>query len=162
MSTKYIKNLSTLKLKNLNTIENIKAARVEYSKHFYDYEKTSRYDNLFYDKKIQDGVKIPEEVLTEDNKIPTTTLIKFKLAESNINADNCNAQTISQIAEAILKYELHIGKKIYNNTELKINKLSSGYNNFILDDFNHTLDYSFVVLDGEVEFRAYNLSFIEV
>ena len=162
LSTKYIKNLNGFKLKNLNTIENIKAAKVEFSEHFYDYQKTSKYDNLFYDKKIQDGVKIPEEVLTQDNKIPTIMAVRLKLAESKINADNCNAQTISQIAEVILKYEINIGKEVYYNKELKTNKLASDYNNFVLDDFNNTLDYSFVISDGAVEFRAYNLSFIEV
>ena len=105
LNTKYIKNTKTLELKGLKSSDALKRAKMEFASHFFDYENTIKYNNLFYETKIQDGVKIPEEIIENNKKIPTYVYMKLKLIESKLKMGNSDASTISQLAKVIEKFE---------------------------------------------------------
>ena len=101
LNTKYAKNLKEFELKGNYNSDVLKNIKVGYMDHFYDYEKLKDYNNLFYDKKIVDGIKISEEILSENKKVPTFVLLKIKLLENNIGLSNADSPAIKQIADEI-------------------------------------------------------------
>ena len=105
LCTKYIKNTKTLELKQIKSSDALKRAKMEFATHFFDYENTIKYNNLFYDTKLQEGVKIPPEIIEENRKVPTFIYMKLKLIEARLGLGNSDAQTIKQIASYINKYE---------------------------------------------------------
>lgn len=105
LNTKYIKNTKTLELKGLKSSDTLKRAKMEFASHFFDYENTIKYNNLFYATKIQDGVKIPEEIIENNRKVPTFVYMKLKLIESRLKMGNSDASTINQLAKVIENYE---------------------------------------------------------
>ena len=56
---------------------------------------------MFYDKKLTEGVKVTDDVLVENEKIPTHAYLKIKLLESNIGLGNSDSAAIKQIASEI-------------------------------------------------------------
>ncbi len=105
LNTKFIKNSKTLELKGLRGSDALKRAKMEFATHFFDYEGTKRYNNLFYATKLHDGVKIPTDILEKNRKVPTFVYMKLKLIESRLSLGNSDTQTIKQLAKLILSYE---------------------------------------------------------
>lgn len=105
LNTKYIKNIKALTLKELDNNDSIKNMKVEYLTKFFDYESTKTYDNLFYDKKLIDGVKISDEIIEKNEKVPTFISLKLKMVESKLGLTNSDSTVIKQIASDILKVE---------------------------------------------------------
>lgn len=101
LNTKYARDLRTFELKGNTNAELLKTIKVEYIDHFYSYEKVKDFNNLFYDKKLTEGVKVTDDVLVENEKIPTHAYLKIKLLESNIGLGNSDSAAIKQIASEI-------------------------------------------------------------
>ena len=97
LNTKFIRNLKEFEIKNKSSYEELKNLKVEYMKHFYDYNSVKEYNNLFYDKKIQEGVSISEEIIENNKKIPSLIALKIKLLEDKIGFGNSNSLVIKQI-----------------------------------------------------------------
>ena len=105
LNTRYIKNTKTLELKGLKSSDALKLVKMEFASHFFDYENTIKYNNLFYETKIQDGVKIPEDIIENNRKVPTYVYMKLKLIESKLKMGNSDASTIAQLAKVIERFE---------------------------------------------------------
>ncbi len=101
LNTKFIKNLKEFEIKHKSSYEELKNLKVEYMKHFYDYNRVKEYNNLFYDKKIQEGVTISEEIIENNKKIPSLIALKIKLLEDKIGFGNSNSLVIKQISNYI-------------------------------------------------------------
>lgn len=106
LNTKYIKNSRTLELKGLKSSDALKRVKMEFASHFFDYENTIKFNNLFYATKIQDGVKIPDEIIENNRKVPTYVYMKLKLIESRLKMGNSDASTIKELAKVIERFEL--------------------------------------------------------
>ena len=105
LNTRYIRNTKTLELKGLKSSDALKRVKMEFASHFFDYENTIKYNNLFYETKIQDGVKIPEDIIENNRKVPTYVYMKLKLMETKLKMGNSDASTISQLAKVIERFE---------------------------------------------------------
>ena len=105
LNTNFIKNTKALTLKGLDTNDSIKNMKVEYLTKFFDYESTKSFNNLFYDKKLIDGVKISDDIIEKTEKIPTFVNLKLKMVESKLGLTNGDSSVIKQIASDILKVE---------------------------------------------------------
>ena len=105
LNTKYIRSSKTLELKGLKGSEALKRAKMEFASHFFDYEGTIKYNNLFYATKLQDGVKIPQEIIEKNRKVPTFVYMKLKLIETRLGIGNSDASTIKQLAKIIRSFE---------------------------------------------------------
>ena len=101
LNTKFIKSLKEFEIKNKTSYEDLKNLKVEYMKHFYNYDLVKSYDNLFYDKKIQDGISISEDIIENNKKIPSLIAMKIKLLEDKIGYGNSNSLVIKQISSYI-------------------------------------------------------------
>ena len=134
----YIKNLKWLKLKNLNNVDAIKMAKVEFSSHFFDYEKTKMYDNLFYDKKLGDNKKVPEEITRKTKKIPTLILGILKLQERYVSAENCDYEIISRIMSDVSEKEYDASDK---KDMIIIDETTIHYPDFECDSIESFEDY---------------------
>lgn len=105
LNTKYIKNTKTLELKGIRGSDALKRAKMEFASHFFDYDGTVKYNNLFYETKIQDGVKIPQEIIEQNRKVPTFVYMKLKLIENRMGLGNSDAPTIKQLSKIVAAYE---------------------------------------------------------
>ena len=105
LNTKFIKSSNTLGLKGLKSSDALKRVKMEFASHFFDYEGTIKYNNLFYATKIQDGIKIPSEIIENHRKVPTFVYMKLKLIETRLKLSNNDAPTILQIAKLVDSYE---------------------------------------------------------
>lgn len=108
LNTKFIKNLKEFEIKNKSSYEELKNLKVEYMKHFYDYDSVKDYNNLFYDKKMQEGVSVSEDIIENNKKIPSLIALKIKLLEDKIGFGNSNSLVIKQISSYIeeeVKYD---------------------------------------------------------
>ncbi len=102
LNTKFIKNLKEFEIKNKSSYEELKNIKVQYMKHFYNYESVKDYNNLFYDKKIQEGIiTISDEIIENNKKIPSLIALKIKLLEDRIGYGNSNSSVIKQISSFI-------------------------------------------------------------
>lgn len=101
LNTKFIKSLKEFEIKNKSSYEELKNLKVEYMKHFYNYDSVKDYNNLFYDKKIQDGITISEDIIENHKKIPSLIALKIKLLEDKIGFGNSNSLVIKQISNYI-------------------------------------------------------------
>jgi hypothetical protein len=106
LNTSYIKNSKSLELKNLKSLDSVKNAKLEYLMHFYDYEKTKSFDNLFYDKKMSGSAVVTQQIREDTQKIPTYILIKLKYIECRLGYENSNYDIIEQIADDISNKKL--------------------------------------------------------
>lgn len=103
--TKYFKSLKELDMVDINNLEKIRNVKMEFYSHFFDYEKTKGYNNLFYSDKIEDGIKISDDILSSTAKIPTFVLLKLKLIESKLRLGNSDNPVVKQISEFINKLD---------------------------------------------------------
>lgn len=144
LNTKYIKNTKTLELKGLKSSDALKRAKMEFASHFFDYDNTIKYNNLFYATKIQDGVKIPEEIIENNRKVPTFVYMKLKLIESRLKMGNSDASTIKQLAKVIASYE-ETGK--FDNVSLENLNMEDSKENTTekctFEDLGYAVRYTF-------------------
>lgn len=105
LNTRYIKNTKTLELKGLKNVDALKRVKMEFASHFFDYEGTIKYNNLFHATKLQDGIKIPIDIIENNRKVPTYVYMKLKLIESRLGLSNSDAPTIHQIAKLVENFE---------------------------------------------------------
>ncbi len=155
LNTRYIRNTKTLELKGLKSSDALKRVKMEFASHFFDYENTIKYNNLFYETKIQDGVKIPEEIIENNRKIPTYVYMKLKLIESKLKMGNSDASTIAQLAKVIEKFEVtgNFEKIAIENADMFENeKVTSEVCTY--EDLGYAVKYTFE--DGS--FIGYRLS----
>lgn len=103
LNTKYAKNLNELELKGNFSAEALKNVKAVYISHFYNYDTVKVYDNLFYDTKFADGLKVTQEILNENEKIPTGVMLKIKLLESSIGLGNSETFAVKQIINEVNK-----------------------------------------------------------
>ena len=144
LKNNYIKSLSWLKLKNLNNSVAIKNAKAEFMLHFFDYDKTKIYDNLFYDKKLSDGAKISNDIIESTQKIPTFIYATLKLAERYAGIENCDFEIISKITSDISEKESKISGTKQEDV-LVINESNIDYPDFECDsteDFGEYIKYN--------------------
>ena len=67
-----------------------------YTTKFYDYEKLKSYNNIFYDKKIGKGAKVPEQIIEKYAKLPTLIFLKLRLKESELKLENSDTENIKR------------------------------------------------------------------
>ena len=106
MGTKCVKKLNEFEIKNKEKVDDLKEIKTGYIEHFYDYDKLKTYTNLFYDKKINSGVKIDEDLLAKHGKIPTYVCMKIKRLESFVGLENSDSFAVKQIANSLGKIEI--------------------------------------------------------
>ena len=97
----YLKKQDVLKIQKDLSAEEVRMLKVSYISKFYDYEKIKSYDNLFYDKRIGDGARIPDKILEDYSKIPLRFYIKLRLLETWSGLDNADNSVIKKIAQEL-------------------------------------------------------------
>lgn len=155
MNTKYIKNLKELDMVDVNNLSKIRNIKMEFSTHFYDYEQTKDYNNLFYSDKIEDDVKISDEILQRTAKIPTYVLMKLKIIENKLGLGNSDNSVISQISEFLNKHEAkeyNLVNDPYQKTSEEVSVTSENVTIEEINDFSVKYD-----VDGE-SFVGYKLA----
>lgn len=101
VSTKFIKNLQALEIKNKPSFDELKKVKTEYMKCFYDYEKLQSYNNLFYGKVINENIAISPDIIENDTKIPSLVAIKIKVIEDRCGYGNNNSDVIKQMSKLL-------------------------------------------------------------
>ena len=153
LSTNLIKNSSVIKTKNIGSADKFRQSKMEYIEHFYSYEKTKNFNNLFSDTKFQDGVKASEELLSSTQQIPLMAQIELKLVENALGIANYASPTIKQIQSIIYEYET--GEKFELQTETESERKTLKEITAIEEDmFDYAITYTFE--DGS--FVGYRLS----
>lgn len=153
--TKYFKNLKELDLVDADNISKIRNIKMEFYSHFFDYEKTKNYNNLFYTDKIEDGIKISDDILNTTAKIPTYVLLKLKLVENKLKLGNSDNSVIKQISDFINKYD-GIEAEIYaeQKREAETDKTLQAVTVSVEDVNEYSIKYSV----GDENFVGYKLS----
>ena len=152
LKTNLIKNSSIIKTKTIDSAEKFRHAKMEYLSHFFSYEKTKKFNNLFSETKIKDGVKVTDEILKESQQIPTMALVELKVAENALGLSNYISPTIKQIEKIIFEYET--GEKFVEN-EVKNKPQTIKEITAVREDmFDYAVTYTFE--DGS--FVGYRLS----
>ncbi len=139
MGTKYIKNLKELDMVDVNNLSKIRNLKMEFSSHFFDYEQTKPFNNLFYSEKIEDDVKISDEILQRTSKIPTYVLVKLKLIENKLGLSNSDNSVIAQISEYLSKHEANEFNLVNDPTRKSYTELAVTKETITVEDID---DYS--------------------
>lgn len=100
-----IKSDRELQLATAADSDNLYNIKSEYIKHFYDYAKLSNYNNLFYGKTFNENLKVPQELLQNNSRVPYFVEMSLKLMEHRLGLENSNSATIKSLATAIKGYE---------------------------------------------------------
>ena len=101
----YLKKQDVLKIKKDLSADEVRSLKVSYITKFYDYSQVKNYNNIFYDKKIGDGAKIPEVILDKYSSIPLLIYIKLRLLEVQTGLDNSDSPAIKKIADMLFADE---------------------------------------------------------
>ena len=152
LKTNLIKSSSIIKTKTIDSADKFRHAKMEYLSHFFSFEKTKKYNNLFSETKIKDGVKVGDEILRNTQQVPTMALIELKVAENALGLSNYISPTIKQI-EAII-YEYETGEKYVENVVNSKPKTVKEITAVREDMFDYAVTYTFE--DGS--FVGYRLS----
>ena len=152
LKTNLIKSSSIIKTKTIDSADKFRHAKMEYLSHFFSFEKTKKYNNLFSETKIKDGVKVGDEILRNTQQVPTMALIELKVAENALGLSNYISPTIKQI-EAII-YEYETGEKYVENVVNNKPKTVKEITAVREDMFDYAVTYTFE--DGS--FVGYRLS----
>lgn len=105
LMTSLIKSERELEIEAANDSENIYNVKLEYLKHFFDYNKTSKYNNLFYGKSFNQNAKVTSEILDGNSKIPSVVQMNLKLTEQKHGLANCQTDAIKKISSIISGFE---------------------------------------------------------
>ncbi len=132
---------------------------MEFASHFFDYEGTIKYNNLFYDTKIHDGIKIPSEIIENNRKVPTYVYMKLKLIENRLKLSNNDAPTILQLAKLIEGYEKTGEFEKISILDMNEDEIASVITDetCVFEDFGYAVKYTFE--DGS--FIGYRINGIE-
>lgn len=103
ITSNYLKKQNIFKLKNDMCEEDYLNLKMAYITRFYDYSKVSAYNNLFYDKKIGKGARVPDNIIESHAKLPNLIFLKLRIKEDQLNFENTNSQKLKQIAEILFK-----------------------------------------------------------
>ncbi len=105
LNTNLVKNEKILFLEGSATCESLRELKAQYISHFYNYNETKKYDNLFYENKMTGAAKVSEDIIDNYSKIPTFVWLKIKSAENQLNMANPKSSTIRQLEEIIAENE---------------------------------------------------------
>ncbi len=107
-TSSYLKNQNIFKLKKDLSIKEFYSIKLSYITKFYDYEKIKSYNNLFYDKRIGEGARVPEKIIKNYAKVPTLILIRLKVLSASIGQDNTDNAKLQKICHDLFvaDYEL--------------------------------------------------------
>ena len=130
----------------------MKDETILYISHFYSYEKTKNFNNLFNETKFKDGVKVTDEILSNSQQIPTIAGIELKIAENALGLANYMSPTINQMAGFIFEYET--GEKLENQPTIVKTETIKEKIAIEEDMFDYAVTYTFE--DGS--FVGYRLS----
>ena len=103
----YLKRQDVLKIKRDLSADEVRELKATYIAKFFDYNKVKNYNNIFYDKKIGTGAKVPEIIIEKYSRIPILVYIKIRLLENKTGLDNADSGVIKKITE-----ELFAGDKL--------------------------------------------------
>lgn len=112
LETKYVKNLQQFEIKNKTNNDELKNIKIEYLSHFFNYDDLKDMNNLFYDKKIADGVEIDKSIQERTQKIPSFIELKIKYLENKLKLGNSDSSVINQISDIIFNREEQREEKV--------------------------------------------------
>lgn len=101
----FIKSDRELELYTANDSSKVYGMKCEYIKHFYDHDKLGNYNNLFYGKTFNENVRIPQQMLQNDSKLPYLPEMSLRLAELKLGLENCESAIIKKISGIISDQE---------------------------------------------------------
>ena len=153
--TKYFKNLKELNMVDANNLSKIQNIKMEFYSHFFDYDKTKNYNNLFYSDKIEDNVKISDEILNTTAKIPTYVLLQLKLIENKLKVGNSDNSVIKQISNFINKHDGTIDDIVIEEKKMEEEDKQAEVVSVSVEEIN---DYSLKYSVGNETFTGYKLS----
>ena len=104
LHTRYAKDLNAFDINKNASANHLISIKVGYINHFFNSEKVKQYNNLFYDKMINEGVKITDDILEGNNKIPTFVSMKIKLLENAIGLSNSDSDVVRQLADELFEH----------------------------------------------------------
>lgn len=117
MTSNYLKNQNIFRLKKDIDAEDYLNLKMAYTTKFYDYEKLKSYNNIFYDKKIGKGAKVPEQIIEKYAKLPTLIFLKLRLKESELKLENSDTENIKRTSEVLFSSDKEYFVTHSNNAE---------------------------------------------
>lgn len=156
-STKYFKSLKELDMVEANNLSKIQNIKMEFYSHFFDYEKTRGYNNLFYSDKIEDGVRISDDILNSTARIPTYVLLQLKLVEERLKLGNSDNSVIVQISDFINKYDGTYTDIVAENKKIAEEENFAVKDNIKVEEID---EFSMRYSDEKSSFVGYKLSSI--
>lgn len=155
MKTNLIKSSSLMRVKNIDSAEKFRQTKTEYLTHFFSYQKTKDFDNLFKETKFKDGISVSKDIILSAEQIPLLASIELRVAEKNLGLANPNSPTIIQMHKIIEDYEGNIASQTENtNAAQKQNRVIKNIMAVEEDMLDYTVTYTFD--DGS--FVGYKLS----
>ncbi|MBQ8451302.1 MAG: hypothetical protein IJ538_00780 [Clostridia bacterium] len=103
MKTSHIKNSKKFNVKNVSSADELRSVKLEYLNHFLSYANLQKFNNLFYDTKIEGDASVSEEIVEQNKKIPISVMLNIKMLEFKLGLENSDFQLINKIAEDIEK-----------------------------------------------------------
>ena len=148
LNTNCIKSSKVLELRGINDADTLKEVKLEFLTHFYDYEKTKRYDNLFYDKRMAGHAKVTIDIEEYAQKVPTFVMLKLKAIECKLGLENSNYEIITKIMNDIS----NPSAELLESTSAPVSASEVNFD-FLAEDFGDYVRYSI----GNNVFLGYKL-----
>lgn len=159
LTTNLIKSDRVLELETATDAENIYNLKMEYISHFYDYEKTKNYNNLFYGKTFNENTKVTDEIIENYSKIPSLVCMDLKQIESNIGLSNADSSAVKKISEIVGEYETTNQVKI-DKVQVIAMREEVGSTVDITDFAQRLGDYGIEYHFGDTKFVGYKLGVV--
>ncbi len=155
LNSNIVKNEKQFSIFGDKSAEKNREIKVNYLNHFYSYDKTKDFNNLFYDKKMDDRIKVSEEIINETSEIPTLSMIGLKIMENRLKSENAYSKTIENIYNLICAFE---NGEEYNPENVYVTISSDSEISKITNSFAEELeDYGIKYTYGETTFIGYKL-----
>ncbi len=99
INSNYLRNQNIFRLKKELSIEEFLNLKMAYTAKFFNYEKIKVYNNIFYDKKIGKGARVPEQIIENQAKIPTLIFLRLKLTEKQLSLENSQSEELEKVSK---------------------------------------------------------------
>ncbi len=113
LSSNYIQNQDILKLKHTASNAEFYSLKAAYIDRFYNYDKIKDYNNIFYDKKIGTGAKVPNNIIESNSQIPMFVSLKLRLLEYYNGINNSSSETVLSLEKTLFKSDAELVSMIW-------------------------------------------------
>ena len=153
----YLKNQNIFSLKSKPNEAKLSFIKFAYLTKFFDYEKIKQYNNIFYDKKIGAGTRVPDEIISRYKSIPEIVGIKLRLFEDEMRLGNNNSEVVIIFSKQFFSDDKmalsdEVGQMKKNSADDE--KFKTVYECTNIDDID---DFRSLVIDGDKSHIGYKI-----